>query len=87
VNLIWLAAVSFVMVFAAAFQSKSVNGGHYASAAVGSIFIGFSQAVIWRATTASEGWLEVTVYSIAGGLGCVTAMWTHSRFIKPKETK
>jgi hypothetical protein len=84
-NLLFLAAVSFVMVFAAAFQSKNVNGGHYIPAAVGSIFIGFSQAVIWRATTATDGWLEVTVYSVAGGLGCLAAMYTHTHFFKSKE--
>lgn len=84
--LLILAGVSFVMVFAAAFQSRNVNSGHYALAAFGSIFIGFSQAFVWRATTAGDGWFEVAVYSVAGGLGCLSAMWTHRRFVT-KEPK
>ncbi len=69
------------MVFAAAFQSRNVNSGQYLLAACGSIFIGFSQAFVWRATTSTDDWLGVAVYSVAGGLGCLTAMWTHRRYV------
>lgn len=75
------------MVFAMAFQSRNINGGHYFFAAFGSFFIGISQAIVWRATTATNGWQEVLIYSVAGGLGCVSAMWSHKKFVKDKGLK
>jgi hypothetical protein len=84
-TLVWLALVSLVQVFAMAFQSKNINGGHYALAALGSIFIGLSQAFVWKAITASGAHLtETLVYAVSGGAGCVFAMWTHRRFVKEK---
>jgi hypothetical protein len=83
--LLWLALVSLIQVFAMAFQSKSINGGHYALAACGSIFIGLSQAFVWKAiTTVGAGLTETLVYAISGGAGCVCAMWTHRKFVKDK---
>jgi hypothetical protein len=80
-NLLFLSVISFVMVFAMAFQSRNINSGQYLFAAGGSMFIGFSQAFVWRATTAGEGWTTVLVYSLSGGVGCVCAMWTHRRYV------
>ena len=77
-----LFAVSVIGVFAQAFQSKNINGGHYLLAACGSMFIGLSQAFIWRAITIQNaGLLETLTYAVGGGTGCVAAMWTHQRFV------
>lgn len=81
-HLLVLAIVSMVQVFAMAFQSKNINGGHYVLAAVGSIFIGLSQAFVWKAITASGGLTDTLIYAISGGAGCIAAMWTHRRFVK-----
>ncbi len=80
-----LAAVSLVQIFAMAFQSKNINGGHYMLAAIGSIFIGLSQVYVWRVvTTAGSGLSETLVYSISGGAGCVLAMYAHRKFVKAR---
>jgi hypothetical protein len=80
-----LGLISFAQVFAMAFQSKSINGGHYAYAAFGSIAIGASQAFIWNAVVgASAGVAEIAVYSICGGLGCLAAMYMHSRYVRKR---
>lgn len=80
-TLILLGLISFIMVFAMAFQSRNINSGQYLFAAFGSMFIGFSQAFVWRATTSTDSYVEVLVYSVAGGIGCVAAMWTHRRYV------
>lgn len=85
-HLLVLAIVSLVQVFAMAFQSKNINGGHYFYAAIGSIFIGLSQAFVWKAISASSaGLTETTVYAVSGGAGCIAAMWTHKRLVKEKK--
>lgn len=82
VTLLTLALVSFIGVFAMAFQSRNINSGQYVLAALGSMFIGGSQAFIWNAvTTEGAGVVAAAVYSVSGGVGCVTAMWTHRRFV------
>lgn len=88
-TLFYLALVSVIQVFAMAFQSKNINGGHYALAAIGSMFIGFSQAFVWKAVSAAgAGVTETAVYAVSGGAGCIAAMWTHRRFVskEPKES-
>lgn len=83
IQLLALAAISLVQVFAMAFQSKSINGGHYVLAAVGSIFIGFSQAYVWKAVASLHaGITETMVYAVSGGAGCVLAMLAHRRFVR-----
>ncbi len=84
-SIITLFLVSVVGIFAQAFQSKSINGGHYLLAAAGSVFIGLSQAFIWRAITVQNAsLLETMVYAIGGGTGCLLAMWTHQKTVKPR---
>lgn len=81
-SLIALALVSFIGVFAMAFQSRNINSGQYALAALGAMFIGGSQAFIWKAVTMEgAGIIAAVVYSVSGGIGCVTAMWAHRRFV------
>ena len=83
--LLWLSLVSLIQVFAMAFQSRNINGGHFVYAAIGSIFIGLSQAYVWKAVSASSaGLTETMVYAISGGAGCIAAMWTHRTLIKEK---
>lgn len=84
--LIILFVVAFLNVFVLAFQSRNINTGQELYAAMGSIGIGMSQAFIWKAVTAN-GHLEALVYSVGGGVGCVTAMRTHRRMMKRKEAK
>lgn len=80
-----LFAVAVVGIFAQAFQSKNINGGHYVLAAIGSIFIGLTQAFIWKAITPDNAGLAQTLtYAAGGGTGCVLAMWTHRRFVRAK---
>lgn len=82
-SLILLAAVSFVQVFALGFQSRNVNHGNYAWAAGTSLFIGLSQAAVWRkVTAASAGPWEALVYGLAGSIGIVSSMYVHQRFIR-----
>lgn len=84
-DLAFLAAVSFIQVFALGFQSRNVNSGHYAWAAATSFFIGISQVLVWRHITAPDaGWLAALIYAASGSIGIVFAMATHSRFIGKK---
>lgn len=81
-NLIILAAVSFVQVFALGFQSRNVNHGNYGWAAATSFFIGLSQAAVWRKVTAAgAGELEAIVYGLAGSIAITSSMYVHQRFI------
>ena len=77
IDLTTLALVSFLNVFVLAFQSRNINSGNYVGAAVFSIGIGLSQAFVWKTVTA-KGTIEMLVYSVFGGVGCVTAMRTHA---------
>lgn len=80
-----LALVSFFAVFILGFQSRNINSGQYKWAAACSILIGFSQVYIWRAITMEDaGWLDWLIYSVMGGVGITTAMYTHKRWIKPR---
>lgn len=78
-----LAAVSFVQVFALGFQSRNVNHGNYVWAAATSLFIGVTQAAVWRKVTAADaGPWEAVVYGLAGSVGIVSSMYVHQRFIR-----
>lgn len=81
-NLIILAALSFVQVFALGFQSRNVNHGNYGWAAGTSFFIGISQAAVWRKVTdEGAGQWEALVYGLAGSFAIVSSMYVHQRFI------
>lgn len=81
-NLIILAAISFVQVFALGFQSRNVNHGNYGWAAGTSFFIGISQAAVWRKVTAENaGQWEALVYGLSGSFAIVSSMYVHQRFI------
>lgn len=84
--LLLLFSVSFANVFVLAFQSRNINSGQYALAAIGSVGIGMSQAFVWKAVV-TTGWLEALVYSVGGGLGCICAMYTHRKMMARKEAK
>lgn len=84
-NLILLAIISFIQVFALGFQSRNVNSGNYGWAAGTSFFIGLSQAAVWRSVTAKHsGALEALVYGCAGSIGITTSMYVHHRWIGAK---
>ena len=78
-----LAIISFVQVFALGFQSRNVNHGNYGWAAGTSLFIGISQAVVWkRLTRPDAGAAETIVYAVSGALAIVAAMYVHQKWIK-----
>lgn len=86
-SIILLGLISYIMVFAAAFQSRNVNSGNFVLAAMTSMMIGFSQAFVWRVTTSTDSWWEVAVYSVCGAAGCLSAMWSHRRFVTKDHKK
>lgn len=84
--LLLLFIVSIANVFVLAFQSRNINSGQYAFAAMGSFGIGMSQAFVWsHVNTAGATWVEAFVYSAGGCIGCIGAMWTHRRYLGEKK--
>lgn len=82
-NLALLSLISFIQVFALGFQSRNVNHGNYGWAAGTSLFIGISQAAVWRRVTAEDaGALEALVYGFSGCIAIVSSMYVHQRFIR-----
>lgn len=87
IELLTIALTGFVSVFALGFQSRNVNHLNYSWAFGTSIFVGFSQALLWKhiidtATVAAAG-----VYAVSGGFAIVSSMYIHERFInKGKHT-
>jgi hypothetical protein len=80
--LLELFVVSYFSVFVLGFQSRNINSGQFALAAMCSIGIGLSNAYVWRhITMANASWAEWITYSVAGGVGITSAMWFHRRFI------
>lgn len=83
-SLFLLFVVAIANVFVLAFQSRNINSGEYLYAAMGSIGIGMSQAFVWKHVVAN-GTVEAIVYSLGGGIGCVSAMYVHRRIFSRKE--
>lgn len=80
---LWMIFVSgFVSVFALGFQSRNVNHGNYGWAAGTSIFVGLSQASLWKHIAADETLLSSLVYAVAGSLAITSSMYVHERFVK-----
>lgn len=81
-NYVYLALIAYFQVFALGFQSRNVNSGNYGWAAGTSLFIGLSQAFVWRSVVGPDaGWAPIVIYACAGAIGIVSAMWAHQRFI------
>lgn len=82
-DLLGVFIAGFVGVFAMGFNSRNVNNGDYAYAAMTSLFIGLSQAYLWKQIASPDSSLiHALVYSVSGGLAIVSAMKFHEKFIK-----
>lgn len=87
-SLISIFVAGFASVFLLGFNSRNVNYGNYGWAGGTSLFIGLSQALIWKQITADEAGLAAAlVYSVSGAMGITSSMYVHERFIKRQSTK
>lgn len=78
-----IAATGFVSVFSMGFNSRNINNGNYGLAISMSMFIGLSQVYLWKTITdPTIGLAGALTYSVSGGLGVVSAMYIHERFVK-----
>jgi hypothetical protein len=83
--LLGLFAISFGWVFVQAFQSRNVNSGQYAWAAAGSWAIGNLQVLVLSSVIGPHSsFLSTQVYCLGGGVGVVSAMYVHRRFLARK---
>ena len=77
----------FITVFLAGIQSRAVNNGDYALAAINSFFISIGSAALWTKITdpsiGVEGWVA---YGVAGSIGITAAMHTHKQFTNRKKS-
>lgn len=72
----------YCSVFALGFQSRNVNHNNYGWAAGTSLFVGISQALLWKHIVADASIVSAIVYSIAGSLAIVSSMAIHERYVK-----
>lgn len=80
-----LFAASVAQVFAMAFQSRNINSGNYAAAAVGSWFIGMFQTEVWsQVMEPGAGLAERLAYCAGGTVGVVGAMAAHKFFFNKR---
>lgn len=78
-----IALTGFISVFSMGFNSRNINNGNYGLAISMSMFIGFSQVYLWKTITDPNiGLAGALVYSVSGGLGVISAMYVHERFVK-----
>lgn len=76
-------AAAFLFVALRAFQQKNVQGDHYVLVIPVSIAMAASEAVV-IVNIARAGWDLglVLAVGVGSGLGCVTAMLIHNRYVK-----
>jgi hypothetical protein len=75
-------ATGFISVFALGFQSRNVNHGNYGWAAATSVFVGLSQALLWKHIIKDDSLFSAVTYAVAGALAITSSMYVHERFIK-----
>jgi uncharacterized membrane protein YuzA (DUF378 family) len=85
-ELLTVALTGFASVFALGFQSRNVNNGDYLWAAGTSLFVGFSQAYLWKHVIDMGSFAAAATYSVAGATAIVSSMWVHKRFIEGKKS-
>lgn len=74
---------SLAWVFAAAWQSLCVNGGHYRLASANSFLIGALQIVVLsRLVGPSSTIADVITYCCGGAVGAPLAMWAKARWVR-----
>lgn len=82
--ILFLATV--LRIFALAFQSQSVNHGYYRWALLGSLALGFLDALVYRHVQFVDSDLVAGAVMGAGGaFGSLGAMWVHINFVRKKE--
>ena len=81
-TLLTIFLTGFCSVFALGFQSRNVNHGNYLWAAITSLFVGISQALLWKHIMIDESLESAVVYSIAGALAITSSMYVHERYVK-----
>lgn len=77
----------FASVFTLGFQSRAVNAGNYALAAVMSFTIAMSQAHLWKLIVDGDGSLLTSaIYGLSGSCAITAAIWVHKKwFSKPEQ--
>lgn len=86
IDLLTIFGAGYVSVFALGFQSRNVNHGNYLWAAGTSLFVGVSQAYLWKHIIKDGEFLAALTYGIAGSLAIVSSMYVHERFISKRES-
>lgn len=87
IDLLTIFGAGYVSVFALGFQSRNVNNSNYGWAAGTSLFVGVSQAYLWKHIIKDGEFLAALTYGIAGSLAIVSSMYVHKRFIESGKTK
>lgn len=82
IELLGIFGTGFVSVFALGFQSRNVNHGNYGWAAFTSLFVGLSQALLWKHIIQEDSVGGAVAYAISGAIAIVSSMYVHERFIK-----
>lgn len=86
-NFVTVFISGFLSVFLLGFQSRLVNHGNFAWAAMCSFTIAFFQASLWHNLMKDDaGWDTTLAYGLSGASAITSAMWVHKRFFtKGKE--
>ena len=81
-ELLTIFLTGYVSVFALGFQSRNVNHGNYLWAAGTSVFVGLSQAFLWKHIITGDSYAGAAVYACAGALAITSSMYVHERWVK-----
>lgn len=83
-ELIMIFFAGFCSVFLLGFQSRNVNHGNYAWAALTSFLIAQMQTTLWGALFSNLTWTSSFVYGLSGCLGITSSMYIHQTWIRKK---
>lgn len=82
IDLLTIFGAGFVSVFALGFQSRNVNHGNYSWAAGTSLFVGFSQAYLWKHIIDIGTMAAAATYAVSGSIAITSSMFVHEKFIR-----
>lgn len=75
----------YVSVFLLGFQSRLVNTGNYAGAAVCSFTIALFQATLWTSLmNTHSSWSSTLAYGLAGAAAITSAIFAHKKLFPNK---
>lgn len=86
IDLLTIFGAGFVSVFALGFQSRNVNHGNYSWAAGTSLFVGFSQAYLWKHIIDIGTMAAAATYAVSGSIAITSSMFVHEKFIRGRES-